>query len=102
MNTDEQKKELLILLEEIQEMQEFYSISSSNKLNYIYTKYKIITKKLSDNGLRVAFDAAMEFNQIETRINFAINGTPKKEASSSYIIARQNIKDDIEFILSSL
>ena len=102
MNTDEPKKELLTLLAEIQEMQGFYSISSSNKLNGIYTKYKIITKQLSNNGLSVAFNAATEFNQIETRLNFAINGTPKKEASSSYIIARQNIKDDIEFILSSL
>ena len=77
-----------------------YSVASARKLMSSFENYKHIAQSLPTNtslaksGVRAAFDP------IESDIRFAIIGTPKKEAESRWLNAKEQMTKGINSLLA--
>jgi len=90
------------LREIIRKLPPYYSQNSAKELLDLFNSYKGIVEALPEDYRQIKYGVSTEFSAIKFDIEWAIKGTPKKEAESRFATAKANLKDDIDSIISEL
>jgi hypothetical protein len=77
-----------------------YSMSGARKLMSSFENYKQISRGLGRDLSREKLGIRSKFDDIEQHIKSAIIGTPKKEAETSFVLAKKHIIEDINKIIA--
>jgi len=76
-----------------------FSLSGARKMMSSYENYKHILQVLGQSYTSIGSSVRSALPEIETAIQQAIKGTPKKEAEESFSRARQQMTEGINSIL---
>jgi len=98
----EDKQIAMQLMEIKAKLPTYYSKGNAFEMKARFDSYKCIIRNLPDRYSSTAIFTASEFWDIELDINWAIKGTPQKEAESRFFEARRHLEDDINHVLNQL